>query len=56
MIGTPDVDAVYEVAGEVSWVVGQEVNPVVLTPPEWRSRRSGFVKKVRNGPLVAVAP
>ena len=55
VIGTPDVDAVYEVAGEVSRLVGQEVNPVVLTPAEWRSGRSGFVKEVRNGALVAVA-
>ncbi len=55
VIGEPDIDAVYQAAGEVGRLVGQEVNPVVLTPAEWRSRRSGFVKEVRNGPLVPVA-
>ena len=54
VIGEPDVDAIYEATGEVSRLVGQEVNPVVLTPAEWRSGRSGFVKEVRSGPLVPV--
>lgn len=56
VIGEPGVDAIYEAAGEVGRLVGQEVNPVVLTPAEWRSRRSGFVKEVRNGPVDPVAP
>lgn len=54
VIGEPDVDAVYNAASEVGRLVGQEVNPVVLTPADWRSRRAGFVKELRKGPLVQV--
>jgi hypothetical protein len=35
--------------------LGQEVNPVVLTPAEWRSKRSGFVHELRKGTLVELA-
>jgi len=55
VIGEPDVDAVYEAAGEVGRVLDQEVNAVCLNPVEWRSARSGFVKELRNGPLVPLA-
>ncbi len=54
MIGQPDVDAVYEACQEATAILGQEVNPVVLTPAEWRSSRSGFVKGLRRGTLVAL--
>jgi predicted nucleotidyltransferase len=54
IIGEPDVDEVYEVCRAAGAVLGQEVNPVVLTREEWRARRSGFVREVRRGPLVAV--
>jgi predicted nucleotidyltransferase len=52
VIGEPDVDAVYDAAGELGRLLGQDVNPVVLTPAEWRAGRSGFIKELRKGPLV----
>lgn len=55
VIGEPDVDEVYEACREAGRALGQEVNPVIMTPGEWRSRRSGFVREVRAGPLVEVA-
>ncbi len=55
VIGDFDVDAVYGACGDAGAVLGQEVNAVMLTPEEWRSRRSGFVREVANGPLVRVS-
>jgi predicted nucleotidyltransferase len=52
VIGEPDVDAVYDAAAEVARLLGQDVNPVVLAPADWRVPRSGFVKELRQGPLV----
>lgn len=54
IIGDPDVDDVYAACTEAGRVLRQEVNPVILTPDEWRSGRSGFIREVRNGPLVAL--
>lgn len=54
IIGEPDVDDVYNACREAGAELGQEVNPVVLSPDEWKARRSGFVRQVRNGPLVAL--
>jgi predicted nucleotidyltransferase len=54
LIGEPDIDAVYEACREASAILGQEVNPVVLMPAEWRSNRSGFVRELRKGTLVAL--
>jgi predicted nucleotidyltransferase len=55
VIGQPDVDAVYEACRQAGGTLGQEVNPVVVTPTEWRSKRSGFVREVRDGALAALA-
>jgi predicted nucleotidyltransferase len=55
VIGQPDIDAVYEACRQASGILGQEVNPVVLTPAEWRSKRSGFVQELRKGTLVELA-
>ena len=55
IIGQPDVDEVYEACRDAGAVLGQEVNPVVLTAEEWRARSSGFVRQVRGAPLVALA-
>ncbi len=55
VIGEPDVDAVYEAASKVGRLLGQDVNPVVLLPAEWRTRPSGFVRELRKGPLVPLA-
>jgi DNA-binding transcriptional ArsR family regulator len=54
IVGEPDVDKVYEACRQAGSILGQEVNPVMLTQQEWRGRRSGFVREIRSGPLVAV--
>jgi predicted nucleotidyltransferase len=54
IVGTPDVDKVFDVCRAAGVILGQEVNPVILTPEEWRARRSGFIRDVRRGPLVPV--
>jgi predicted nucleotidyltransferase len=56
VIGDPDVDEIYDACSDASSVLGQEVNPVILTSEEWRSNRSGFVRQIRRGPLVALTP
>ena len=54
IIGEPDVDEVYNACRDAGAELGQEVNPVMLSPDEWKARRSGFVRQVRGGPLVAL--
>jgi predicted nucleotidyltransferase len=54
VIGSPDVDAVYDACSRAGAALGQEVNPVILTPEEWKARRSGFVREVRGGPLIQI--
>jgi DNA-binding transcriptional ArsR family regulator len=54
IVGEPDVDEVYEACRQAGATLGQEVNPVILTPAEWKGRRSGFVRQVRSGPLVPI--
>jgi predicted nucleotidyltransferase len=52
VVGQPDVDEVYGVCSEAQRSLGIDVNPVVLTPDEWRRPRSSFLRSVREGPLV----
>jgi predicted nucleotidyltransferase len=54
VIGSPDVDAVYDACSQAGELLGQEVNSVILTPDEWKARRSGFVREVRSGPLIEI--
>jgi DNA-binding transcriptional ArsR family regulator len=56
VIGEPDVDDVYEACQQAARKVSQEVNPVVLTPKEWKQKRSGFLREVETGSLVQVVP
>jgi Nucleotidyltransferase domain len=53
VLGTPDVDAVYEACTRVEASVHRPVNPTILTPEEFAAR-SGFLDNVRSGPAVAV--
>lgn len=54
IIGQADVDEVYDACRQAGEVLGQEVNPVILTPAEWKGQQSSFVREVRSGQLVRV--
>lgn len=56
VIGEPDVDEIYDACRRAAQKLTQEVNPVVLTPKEWKQKRSGFLRELDAGPLVPVAP
>ena len=53
VLGTPDVDAVYEACTRVEAAVHRPVNPTILTPQELAAS-SVFLDNVRSGPAVAV--
>lgn len=53
VIGTPDVDEVYEGCTRVEAAVHRPVNPTILTTTEL-AEQSGFLDSVRAGPVVAV--
>lgn len=53
VIGTPEVDAVYEACGRVETAVRRPVNPTILTADEF-ANRSGFLDSIRSGPVVPV--
>lgn len=56
VIGEPNVDEVYAACQRTARTISQEVNPVVLTPKEWKQKRSGFLREVDAGSLVQVFP
>lgn len=56
VIGEPDVDEIYAACQRAARTIGQEVNPVVLTPKEWKHKRSGFLRQLDQGSLVRVVP
>ena len=49
VLGTPDLDRLYEVTGEVEKLIGRPVNVAVFTPEEWKADESGFAEAVKNG-------
>ncbi len=53
VIGTPDVDAIYDACTRVEEEVHRPVNPTVLRPDEF-SQDSGFLERVRASPAVPV--
>ncbi len=54
VLGSPDVDAVYETCTRVEAAVHRPVNPTILTPAEFAASSSGFLDSVRSGSAVAV--
>ena len=52
VVGTPRVDAVYDVSEKASSQLGREVNPTVLTQHEWEKSTEGFIEQLRRSPLV----
>jgi DNA-binding transcriptional ArsR family regulator len=54
VIGEPDLDALYAACRRAEAQLRVDVNPVVRSNAEWRSRGSGFLADVRKGSLVPV--
>lgn len=54
VVGTPKVDAVYDVAEKAAAQFGREVNPTVLTKREWETSSEGFIQQLRGSPLVSL--
>lgn len=52
VVGTPNVDMVYDAAEKASAQVGREVNSTVLTRHEWEMSSEGFLEQLRRSPLV----
>lgn len=55
LIGTPEWGAVTRMARELTDVLGQEVNPTILSAQQWRDAESGFVRQVRQEPRLELA-
>lgn len=53
VVGTPDVDAVYEACTRVEAAVHRLVNPTILSAEEFTAE-SGFLDTVRSGSIVPV--
>jgi DNA-binding transcriptional ArsR family regulator len=53
VVGTPDVEAVYEACTRVEGAVHRPVNPTILSPEELTAE-SGFLDTVRSGSIVPV--
>lgn len=52
VVGSPDVAVVRRAARAASRELGRNVNPTILSPSEWEDARSGFVRTVRERPLL----
>ena len=56
VVGDADPEAVEAACIEVGGRLGLEVNAIVLSDEEWERRASGFLRQLREGPLVQVVP
>lgn len=54
VIGDPDPRLIEDLAAEAEDRIGLPVQPVVVAPESWGSRPSGFVRTVRDRPLVPI--
>ena len=52
VVGTADVAKVRAAADKATKTLGKDVNVSVLTPKEWTDARSGFIRHVKDSPLV----
>ena len=50
LIGSPEWGAVSRLARELTSVLGQEVNPTILSREQWDDQTDGFVRQVRREP------
>jgi biotin operon repressor/predicted nucleotidyltransferase len=49
VLGTPDLDRLYEVTGELEDLIGRPINVAVFTTEEWKADETGFAEAVKNG-------
>ena len=52
VVGSPDVHRVREAARDAARELGREVNSTVLSRDEWDDEAGGFVRTVRDRPLI----
>lgn len=55
LIGSPEWGAVSRMARELTSILGQEVNPTILSPEQWADRGDGFVRQVRREPRLELS-
>ena len=55
LIGSPEWGAVSRMARELSSILGQEVNPTILSPEQWADETDGFVRQVRREPRLELS-
>ena len=49
VLGSPDLDRLYMVIGEVEDRIGRPINVTIFTPEEWEADDSGFAETVNSG-------
>jgi predicted nucleotidyltransferase len=52
VVGTADVAKVRAAADKATKSLGKDVNVSVLTPKEWTDPKTGFIRNVKDSPLV----
>jgi len=52
LIGEPEWGTVARVARELTELLGQEVNPTILSPERWRAADEGFVRQIKREPRI----
>lgn len=52
IIGSPDVASVRSAADVATRKIGRDVNVSVLSPADWAAAKTGFIRRVKEGPLV----
>jgi DNA-binding transcriptional ArsR family regulator len=55
LIGSPEWGAVSRLARELTSVLGQEVNPTILSREQWDDQTDGFVRQVRREPRLELS-
>jgi DNA-binding transcriptional ArsR family regulator len=54
IVGDPPADQMHELADAAEAALAREVNPTVVTAKRWADAADGFVRTLRDRPLVAV--
>lgn len=49
VLGTPDLDRLYDVIGALENLIGRPINVAVFTAEEWEADETGFAEAVKNG-------